>query len=244
MMKIKYMKEEPLATIKKNKQTVYEELKKNNSHLFLKRIVGGDDYLGETKIEMKKLDFNLSYEKPIDGDFENAKILFEALKHLNRTQATDERLWVGLSFTEGYDYLVHRWGLDAQSKFNYRWIFYTENRRKLFYHGLARLWWFVKLTYDESLDDPYEMTEFVYKNSEIMKNMVYRNFSNSRNVRYSIIRALMKFDEYGYKIIYPDLVNIYKKISQYGGMYILDSLGIDDLESLILDELLKFKASK
>jgi hypothetical protein len=190
----------------------------------------GEDFLGESQISMSELSFEMSSSKPIDSDYENAIRLYEALEHLNETQATDERLWVGLSFSIGYDYLVYRWGLDDYTKFKYRWIYYINNRRALFYHGLARLWWYTKLTVDESRENRYELTRFSYKHSEIMKNMVYRNYSSSPTVRMATLSALYEHEKSGGQISYKLLVELYKYINFLGGVTLLDSFEQKELE--------------
>lgn len=236
-MNIKYIKDDYLAYIKSNSQEIYTVLKASENKEWINLLLG-NDFLSTSKIKIDKLDFVMDADHPIDSDLENAKMLFENLKHLNDTQATDERFWVGLSLTLGYDYLIYRWGLEDFTKFKYRWIYYTKNRRSLFYHGLARLWWFVKLTYDESLDNPYELTEFAYSNSEIMKNMVYRNYSNSDDVRKATLLALRKYENNGNKIVYSTLVEIYKYINFLGGITLLDSYDRTELENKIYSRLI------
>jgi len=237
-MNIKYVKDDSLAFIKSNAKEIYEIMLQNGNKSWIYETLG-EDFLGTSKINAEPLKFIMDSQNPIDSDFQNAKMIFEAFKHLNETQATDERFWVGLSLTQGYDYLIYRWTLQDFTKFKYRWVYYTKNRRALFYHGLARLWWYTKLTYDASREDPYELTRFAYSNSEIMKNMVYRNYSSSELVRMSILEALYKFQNNGNKIVYKVLVEIYKYVNFLGGISLLDAYSKKDLTDKIYSRLLQ-----
>lgn len=237
-MNIKYIKDDKLAFIKSNSMNIYTILKESNDNKWIEEYLG-DDYLGTSKINAEPLNFLMDKENPIDSDLDNALMLYKTFKHLNETQASDERFWVGLALTQGYDYLLYRWGLNDYTKFKYRWIYYTKNRRSLFYHGLARLWWFTKLTYDDTREDPYELTKFAYSYSEIMKNMVYRNYSSSDIVRKAILNALYKFQSENHKIIYSTLVDIYKFVNFLGGITLLDSYNLDELIEKIYDKLIE-----
>ncbi len=236
-MRVKYIKDEPLQILKNNYKYVYEQMLKNNGKKWISDVLG-NDALGVSKIKAYDFEFYYSSSRPIDDDFENSKRIFEAFKHLTESQAVDERFWVGLSLTKGYEYLLHRWGLDSETKIKYRWIYYTKNRRTLFYHGLARLWWHSKLTYDENRENPYELTEFAYKYPEILKNMTYRNFSNSKKIRHAIIEGLMYYENHGGRIVYEKLVSLYKYISYLGGVFILDSFAHDELVKKVYNHLL------
>ena len=51
--------------------------------------------------------------------------------------------------------------------------------------------------------------------------MVYRNFSNSKHIRISILQALMKYEQAGGTIDYNTLVELYKYVGLLGGVYLL-----------------------
>lgn len=233
-MVLKYIKEEALLTLKRNKVHIYDLMKNSSSNSWVEEYLGKDCF-AESKIAVKDFKLDTSFDKPIEGDFENAKILFTALKNLNETQATDERLWAGLAFGQCYDYLIHRWGLDNITRLKYRWFYYTEYKRKLFYHGLSRLWWFAYMTYDESLSDPFELTEYAYRYPQIMKAMTYRNYSNSRKIRNIIIKTLKRFEEIG-GIVNTRLIDeTYKFVSLIGSASIIDAYDDEEMEFLLID---------
>ena len=236
-MKLKYLKQESLFTLSSNQPVVYKNMKEFQSNLWVQEYLGKDCFL-TSKIEIGNIKMDCTFKNPIDGDFKNAKIIYEALKNLNETQATDERIWSGLAFGECYDYLVYRWGLDNITKLRYRWLFYMTGRRKLFYNGISRLWWFAKMTYDDKFEDPYMLTEFVYKHPQIMKAMTYRNYSNSDHLRKAILMGMYKYSSEGNQLTISIIDDIYKHISQLGSASLLDGYEFNDLTNNIYFKLL------
>lgn len=240
-MKLKYLTQDALFTLSENQPIIYELMKNAESNEWLIDYIGRDG-LVESKLNIEPLHFDTSFENPIDGDYVNAKILFEHLKDLNETQASDDRLWAGLAFTIGYDFLKYRWTLDSIVKVKYRWLFYTTNRRRLFYHGLSRLWWFVKMTYCPEALNPYELTEFVFKYPQIMKAITYRNYSNSDRLRKIIIKSFLKYVKQGGNLAVNKIDEIYKYISNLGSVSILDVMDEEYLETLIFYKLIKLES--
>ena len=233
-MIIKYIKEESLLTLKRNKGHVFDLMKNSVSNEWVKDYLG-EDCFANSKIKVNEFTMNTTNPKAIDSDFENAKILYDALKGLNETQAIDERLWAGLAFGECYDYLRYRWGLSDITRLQYRWLFYTDYKRKLFYNGLSRLWWFAHMTYDKNLQNPYELTEFAFSYPQIMKAMTYRNYSNSDKIRKVILRSFKKYAEIGGNITTKLIDKMYIYISLLGGVSVIDAYDNEDLEFLLFD---------
>jgi hypothetical protein len=232
-MRLYYLKEDSLYTLKHNKELVLSNLQKSGRD-WIPDILG-KDYLGETKIDCKDFNFYNGSTSPIESDIENAKIIYSALGRLNETQASDERLWAGMAVTIGYDYLIYRWGNKDVRNITYRWSFYTLSKRGMFYHGLARLWWYAHLTYDSKADNPYHLTEFAFSTPYIMEKMIYRNFSNSKTIRFSILKAMKDFvRDYG-GLTTTIIAEVYKKISILGGCSILDAYSESELQQIVYE---------
>ena len=94
------------------------------------------------------------------SDCENAIKIYEYLGNLDKTQASDKRLWIYLSHVTFRDYTIDRWPLRAsiedltgdsavaEKAKNFildRW-FLSGNARSLRRHSIARLWWAAYLT--------------------------------------------------------------------------------------------------
>lgn len=230
-MNIKYMKDDALQTIKNNLDYIFCAMQESDSNEWVDKII--PDCFGESKIIMPIFEMDMSFKNPNHSDLTNAKIIYEAFKNLNETQATDERLWAGLAFGKCYDYLIYRWGKKEITKLAYRWVYKQNVGRAIYYHGLSRLWWFSKMTYDDTLDNSYELTEFVFSHPQIMKALTYRNYSNSETIRKAIISSMMEAENLGIKMTISIIDEIYKRISLLGSASILDSYSEDELNDKI-----------
>ena len=222
-MKIKYLKAEALDAFKSNLEFVFEYMNSNSDKEWITRVLGTDP-LADSKVDYEPFQWDMSFTNPIDSDCNNAITLHQNLKGITRSMATDERLWAGMAVTIGYDYLLYRWSLDKLTKLTYRWVFYTPGRRKLFYHGIARLWWYAELTYDKNADDPYHLTRFVYKYPHIMEKMIYRNYSMNERVRFNIINSLVELEKRGVQITYNVMAKTYREISKLGSVMLIDEV--------------------
>src|SRR3989344_7333562 len=114
----------------------------------------------DTVIEIEalpKLDANLTA-------FENARVLYEALRGLDRTMASDQRLWAWLAHVPFMDYMAKRWPVADQPKekraqyIAQHWFVETQAGRSYLRNSIALLWWGAHMTYDEKRDDPFELT--------------------------------------------------------------------------------------
>ncbi len=105
----------------------------------------------------------------VSSDVDNAIKLYEFLHNLDKTQASDKRLWIYLSHVTFRDYTMNRWSLKtSQEELNVssdeikrkainfigeRW-FLSGNARSLRRHSIARLWWAAYLTVAPWEKDP------------------------------------------------------------------------------------------
>jgi hypothetical protein len=115
--------------------------------------------------EMSPIELDMSFVNPTDSDITNAKIVYEKLKFLTDSQASQERLWAALCHDMFWDYMQYRWPLSAskRSKVNYvlDHYFFSSSSRGKYFNGLSRLWWLGRLTYDSSRENPYEVLEYL-----------------------------------------------------------------------------------
>lgn len=237
-MKVKYIKDESMHLFRNSAKQIQEYLAKYNDRSWVQKLLGSNAF-GETKIDVKDLEFIIDNNvEPIETDFENAKMLYETFKRLNETQATDERFWIGLELNEGYDYMMYRWGIDDSTRFKYRWNFFTKGKRGLLYHGLSRLWWYAKYTYDPNREDPYELTKYGFKNQSIIAKMFYRNYANNLNVVIAILSAMKRFEEEGNTLILETANKLYKEVSLLSSVSIIDAYSKEELEERIYQKLI------
>ena len=108
-MKIQFMKDDSVYALKKYIKYAKNHYTDDNTE-WIKSITNNDENFGLFKKEFN--DFNLMIsDKQEKDDIENMKIIYENLKDLTDSQASDERLWAGLSHTKFWDYMQKRWPL-------------------------------------------------------------------------------------------------------------------------------------
>lgn len=109
-----------------------------------------------------------------DSEFEQGKVLFEALKHLNLREASDIGFWNFLAHNDLYRYIHYRWpGLEnppkGSSRQNYilnHWIMPASSQNNLIDYTLSGLWWSFYISKDDSRNDPYELTKILFVNQQ------------------------------------------------------------------------------
>lgn len=136
---------------------------------------------------LPKLDADLSV-------FENAKILFETLRGLDLTMASDQRLWAWLAHVPFMGYMAKRWPVADQPKekraqyIAQHWFVETQTGRSYLRNSIALLWWGAHMTYDEKRDDPFELTHEFFALYEYT-----RQLSGSLGKSDSFVHILLDF---------------------------------------------------
>ena len=151
----------------------------------------------------------------VEADVDNSIKVYEFLENLDKTQASDKRLWIYLSHVTFREYTMGRWGLktssddllynnDAKRKaITYvaeRW-FLSGNARSLRRHSIARLWWATYLTvapwekdpeYFGELenDDRYVYTRVLFFTQDIVQQILERRLGWSDKILITILEYL------------------------------------------------------
>lgn len=194
------------------------------------------NYYTNNEIQNLAIDFDMSVTIKRDRkqtDINNAIQLYETYNFLSESKASDERFWCGLGLeTANMNYLFYRWG-ETKNTIQYRLTYHVPGKRGMMYHGLARLWWFVHLTIISG-EDPFELTRFTFNYPHILEKMIYRNFSNSQQIRIAIILAIKQFVEEGGQYSTKKVDELYKYVSIISGNRLLDSMPQNELTSELL----------
>ena len=218
-MRIKILSEEKIETLatKENAEIIKNYIRQNDTNDWLKGLFREEEPFSLSKVEMEDFAMDMSAKKPEDTDFENAKRLFEALKNLPESTACDTRLWAGLTFGKFYSYMKYRYNIDTNKNYyKNKWMFQGQSRKAdLFRQGLSMLWWYAYLTYDDTLENPYELTEFCFQHKDFLISIYSRTFSGSKNVRLAVIQALRDFERDGGSIEKKEVYNGIVKFISY-----------------------------
>lgn len=253
IINISFINEKLLDTLYSNPQKATEYIRENPyDSKWLKQL------LDEPSFEQRKqkiIDFDLnlaSTGKYKDVEIENAIILYEHLKDLPRYILIDERLWLWLELDKFYRVAIQAMPVTRDTTFAGMWLFSRGKKRGLWFNEFSRSFFWVEFTVDESREDKYELTKFVFKNRERIRHLTFD--SKYRSVVISTVRAEKDiYDKYISDPIYKSTMekcelgidnhNIYtfirKSLSLYGSARILDFMDENDLYDVIYQKLEK-----
>lgn len=123
--------------------------------------------------------------------------------------------------------------------------FFATTNRELIRNGIARLWWYGYLTYDESCERPYELTDFLLSIQNIAQGLLERNIGNNKDWLNTILNCFLKYKDDYPEIIKSDTIKkINKYINYFGGVSILDLLNAEETEQFFLDILHRMTLSQ
>lgn len=177
--------------------------------------------------EIEDFSLDMSAEKVFQTDAENAKRIYEKLRFLSESQASDERLWAGLCLGPFWHYAQYRWNVAVKCSARHikqHFFFGFSARRSLTRNAVARLWWIGKLTYDEGRSDPWELTKFVCENADYIMHILERNTSNNPLIIRGFLSAVLDARRKGMQMDTNIVGELAKYLNLLGGIYILDCL--------------------
>lgn len=223
-------------TLEEYKDNIDKNLKKYKEGQL--NFVKASDFLKDPKIKLNPIELDLSSKDPSDSDFENIKRFYLAFKNLKDNQATEEKLWAGLCHYEPFwKYMKYRWNCETEENVLERY-FFNQASRSIFFNGLARLWWYGRMTYDEKSKDPFELTKYICEQNLTLKGLLPMTlaFSHNREIYKVFIRSLMNFERKN-KLTGKEHELVRKYMNLLGGKILLDSLTPEELEKKILEYL-------
>lgn len=102
-----------------------------------------------------------------EDDFTTAIEIFKAYNTVTPLLASLPDLWVYLAHVDLFPYVQKRWPkvLDGSADEQYILNHWHENSHFM-RTSFAGLWWHVFLTYDETRNNPYELTEVLFKSQD------------------------------------------------------------------------------
>jgi|688.fasta_scaffold482244_2 hypothetical protein len=194
----------------------------------------------KNKIELK---LGLPQEKT-ELDRDNAIQLHQCLIDLTPVQARDSRLWTFLAHETCWEYMRSRWPVTTRANsINYikeHYFVTTQQSRALIRHGIARLWWYGHLTFDETRTNPYQLTHILLKTLDITASILERNLGKNRLVRTTLLDFLLMHEDVFLqkgersKNAVRSLV---KSLNLRGGSAILDAMPKSSLEKFLANQL-------
>ncbi len=155
------------------------ELQKVFKHSYideLRKNINKQDYRGETfPYDSSKVKTLANIYKPEgllkrldpDDDYKSAKEIFEAYHNLTPLLASLPDLWVYLTHVDLFPYVQKRWNKVFEENVDEQYILNHWHENQHFMRTtFAGLWWHTYLTYDKSRNNPYELTEVLFKSQD------------------------------------------------------------------------------
>ncbi|MBM7660403.1 hypothetical protein JOC85_001170 [Bacillus mesophilus] len=244
-MKMKFLTDETLIDLRTN-YDAYKEHYYNKNDQWFNDYFNQEGRVLESKIDLNMDKLNLNEDYSI-SDKENVKVIYEALKDLTVSQATQERLWSGLAHLQLRDFSYYRLKNELENKndqrINTALFFKNGNKRSLFVHILARLWWVGYMTYDkEHPTNPYWLTEFFCEKDFSARSVVFfsSNLTSNPNITKGILKTLVKWQQSGINITRDHFVQANKYLNVVGGAMILDMLSTEEVEEMVNNYLSRY----
>lgn len=105
-----------------------------------------------------------------EGDLPTALAIYEAFKDISPVFAQQDDLWVYLTHVDLFEYVKNRWGIpsdiDNEEKINHIEHHWFRDKFQFFRTTFAGFWWNVYLTILPEQKDKYELTRYLFKNTE------------------------------------------------------------------------------
>ncbi|WP_274649018.1 DUF6339 family protein [Paenibacillus humicola] len=241
-MEIQYISDSCLEELKINIQSNLEKYKAEE--LWIDQYFGTNPWKFPSKIRVENVDLQMPLSSTIHFDYENTKKIYTALKELTILQATDERLWVYLTHTIFWKYMRKRWPVESyldkdkpEEAIKERYFFMANRDRALIRNGIARLWWYGYVSYDENREDPFELTKVLLSKLDIAQSLLERSFSRNPDITKSVLSVLKQKELESSFIDRENFRSLMMYINQLGGVTILDTLDPEDLEELVREKI-------
>ena len=232
---IKYISDNGLDTIKANMDGFIDMMRNNRDDaswipefLQMNPFVS-TDYLLDFQFVMKGDD-------PSKTDYENAMLLYKAFESVGIKNAViyDERFLSGFILSFGYTYFIWRWGLETKSHITDALFFSDSKRRAIARNSIGRLYQWVCLTKDETLDNPFELTKFAFENHKVFRIGFYPCF-DGENVRLGYFKALKQWSEKGNQI--PAIDKLLRHFTMLCGVNVAEAMSQQDIIDYIMEYL-------
>lgn len=235
-MNLIYLAQEAIDDIKVNYRK-YEKHFIDQSNDWFVETFKKNNWMRESKIFCEDIvlamdeDYNIS-------DRKNVEIVYEALKSLSPSLASEERLWAGMLFCQFWDYVKYRRKKeidngDKRDILN-SFLFMRGTKRSCFMNCLSRLWWTGYLLYDSSTNEHYKaidlVTETAYSSNIVLLSS--NNFISNKELALGVLDCIANRKKAGEKIGRYHFVEVNKYINCVGGVSLLDSMSREEIADI------------
>lgn len=257
-MKLYFMKSTSLGVLKAELPNVYTKYFTEADGAWLMDICGEDPFedagIEVPDFELASLDDGASAGRI---DLENCKIIYRNLKVLNETQASDERLWAGMTHGMFYSYMRRRWGYDRRapqdaqkdvSEILTRFFFQGGVRSGFYRNTFAKCWWVGKALCSEDRKNPFHMLDVLGASnlSSKINDIFYNNtFSSNPEIVKGVLFGVEYFAKQGNPLVVQKHIRpAMSALNALGGRVILDCLSAEEIKENFIETVEKLLQGK
>lgn len=175
----------------------------------------------------------------LNSDAENCKLILKFLPELTPAQATDERLWVTLCFSEFKNYANERWPFRStdeaklQSHISNHW-FANGVRGRMRDNAISRLWWMGYMARNIPEFSLEKVFDILFFNSDYRSSLLERNSTaNAINVTTAILKITDEAYTSGIPFKRDSFRSFMSKVDTLGGRSNLASMDVASLVKVL-----------
>ncbi|MCQ2473671.1 MAG: GreA/GreB family elongation factor [Saccharofermentans sp.] len=248
-MKLYFMKQSVIDDLKANMKTLHPNYFKYSTNEWIY-----DRYDFEPfEFFMEIPDFELyPIENHSAGEVElqNCKILYENLKRISESQASDERLWAGLCNGVFYEYVRKRWKYpttplknpesDASAIIS-RFFFSGGGRGGMFRNTLSKCWWVGESTYTAEQSNRWLMLDSIGPEDFATKvsDIFYSNtFAANPDIMRGICKGLKFYRDKGISLqVKENIRPTMQYLNALGGSVLLDMFTEEEITREVVNSI-------
>jgi hypothetical protein len=200
---------------------------------WLDDLAAGQRYIHESNYVVEPPPALVISDEPTN-DAENARRVFNWLRHLTPAVAMELRLWSHLTHYVFSDYMRARWPAVTETLVQRRYLFEGNSFAALSRNGISRLWWAAYLTRDEKRGDPFQLTDILFLRQDIQVAVLERAMGKCRAIRVALLEFVrdnqgwLSEQSFGRRIQF-----IAKEVNLLGGVAVLDAVPDDEIRAFL-----------
>lgn len=147
---------------------------------------------------------------------------------------SDERFIAYLTHDIYYDYMIARWPVNGKENRINQKYFLPNGAFGFTRNMFLKFFWYAYITYDEKLDDPYELTKIAFEYADPVNQIMERKYGRNQKIVKSALTAIKNV---GSKELNRKRTIYGKTINNILSLYALDVLSEEELVSLFENEI-------
>lgn len=144
----------------------------------------------EKEVTYPKLNYDNQNIPQWEADFNNAVLLHKefVLKYqIPISVLSDERFIAYLTHDVYHEYMFYRWSFKNEKRIKEKYFLVSQPFTR---NTFLRYFWYTYISYDASLDNPYELTKIAFKNQDAVNQIMERKYSRNKKIIIPALKAM------------------------------------------------------